>query len=95
MNNSIYKKMIEYAMKQKILLEAKWLFHWCYPELPDDLSFFKDGLWWFFTVAHEGYALIYTEDKEDIQYFEDIGLEFELAEHPSSKIELFYEEYEV
>ena len=38
---------------------------------------------------------IRDRDKEDIQYFKDIGLEFELEEHPNSKVKLFYEEYEV
>lgn len=37
--------------------------------------------------------LIYTEDKEDIQYLKDIGLEFEVEKHPDSKVELFYEGY--
>lgn len=72
------------------LLEPEGLFHWQYPYFPEDLCFFKDGYCWLSTSAHERDASIYTNNKDDVQELENMGLKFKYKEQ---EINMFYEEY--
>jgi len=51
------------ASKQVIMRAADSLFHWQQPSLPEDLSFLRKGEEYFVTNAHEGYAMLFAEDK--------------------------------
>jgi hypothetical protein len=49
---------------QEVLLRAaESIFHWQQPTLPEDLSFLKKGKEYFVTNAHEGYAMLFGEDR--------------------------------
>lgn len=72
------------------LLEPEGLYHWIYPYFPEDLCFFKDGYCWLSTSAHERNASIYTNNKDDLQDLENLGLKFKYKEQ---EIKMFYEEY--
>ncbi|MFS0656891.1 stage III sporulation protein AH [Bacillus sp. 179-C3.3 HS] len=53
---------------KSILLEvAQSLYDWEQPNLPEDLSFFKNGEAWLITCSHENESYIDTEDHTEIQ----------------------------
>lgn len=45
---------------------SKSLYDWVQPNLPEDLSFFKNGKEWLVTISHEKESYILTEDKNEI-----------------------------
>lgn len=51
---SVYRACNE---MKRYLLEPNRLFNWKYPYFPEDISFFKNGYCWFYTVSHEEYKL--------------------------------------
>lgn len=53
--------------KQVIIGAADSLFHWQQPALPEDISFLKKGEEYFVINAHEGYAMLFAEDKQLIE----------------------------
>ena len=61
---------------EKILQKPKSLFDWNWPSYPMDLSFFKDGVCWFATTAHEKVACVYTEADALLEDLRKIGLVF-------------------
>lgn len=77
------------------LLQTKGLFKWKYPYFPDDLSFFKNGYCWFYTVAHEEYGFIFVESHDEINCLEEMGLNFKFAKCDDDEQPLFYEEYQL
>ncbi len=54
------------SAKAIILNAANSLYDWVYPELPEDLSFFKNGKEWLATNSHEQECYILTEDQNEI-----------------------------
>lgn len=78
-----------------LLLKPKELFKWKYPYFPDDLSFFKNGYCWFFTVAHENYSFMFVESDEEIRILERMGINFKVEKYDGDETSLFYEEYKL
>lgn len=55
------------------------LYSWVQPDLPEDLSFIKNGKSWLINTAHERESCILTEDREEINRILNIkGLEARL-----------------
>jgi hypothetical protein len=77
------------------LYKAGGLFNWVYPYFPDDLSFFKNGYCWFYTVSHENYANIYVNNQQDIKNLLKLGIEFNVNEYTGNELSPFYEDYEL
>lgn len=51
----------------KIIKEvSNSLYDWMYPDLPEDLCFYKNGKPWLIDIAHENYSYILTEDETEI-----------------------------
>ena len=78
----------------KYLLNNKNLYAWLNPDYPEDISFFKDGYCWLYSIAHENLCDIYCESKEEYEYLKSIGIEFWNDEFvPISEDEIYYENY--
>lgn len=77
---------------EKVLQKPKSLFNWNWPDYPMDLSFFKEGVCWFATTAHEKNAYIYTDSNDLLQDLKQLGLSFEKESYDS---DLFVEEYTI
>ncbi|KFN04094.1 hypothetical protein [Bacillus clarus] len=57
------------------------LYEWVFPDLPEDLSFFKSGKEWLITCSHEKESFIKTEDKKEIERVLNIpGLKVHVGE---------------
>lgn len=52
------------------------LYKWLNPEYPEDIAFFKDGICWLYSVAHERLCDIYVDNEKEYNYLKKIGLEF-------------------
>ncbi len=58
---------------------SKSLYSWMYPDLPEDLSFYKNGKPWLVNTAHEEQSFILSEDKSEIDKIMNIkGLKIRL-----------------
>lgn len=58
---------------EKLILEsADGLYEWVWPNLLEDLCFFKGGQPWLVNIAHEHEAWIKTDDREEILQFRGI-----------------------
>lgn len=80
---------------KRYLLEPNGLFNWKYPYFPEDISFFKDGYCWFFTVSHEGYGYIYTKNIEVVKKLKKLSAHFEVHDCNDDEVNLFYEDYKL
>ncbi len=90
---TIYILRLSSEMKED-LLNKRSLYSWCFPLSVEDISFFKDGYCWLYSVAHEEICEIYCEDKEEYEYLKSIGIEFWEKEFvPTSKEDLYFENY--
>ena len=58
------------------MLSNSDLYAWLNPNYPEDISFFKDGYCWLYSVAHEEMCDIYCESVEEYNYLRSIGIEF-------------------
>ncbi|OZB96225.1 hypothetical protein [Paenibacillus sp. XY044] len=64
-------------LKKLVLESADGLYDWVWPNLLEDLCFFKSNEPWLVNIAHEHEAWIKTEDWEEILQFREIeGLMF-------------------
>lgn len=54
-------KFCEYT--RNILIESKGILSWKFPNMPDDLCFFRNGVCLLRSVAHENLIFLYTNDK--------------------------------
>ncbi len=76
------------------LLCNKNLYNWLNPQYPEDISFFKNGYCWLYSVAHEEMCDIYCESNEEYEYLKSMGIEFfEKKFEPTLKKYLYYEDY--
>lgn len=76
------------------LLTNQNLYKWLNPEYPEDISFFKNGYCWLYSVAHESLCDIYCESEEEYEYLKSIGIEFlDKKFIPTSNRDLYYESY--
>lgn len=70
------------------------LYKWLNPNFPEDISFFRNGYCWLYSVAHEEKCYIYCSNKKEYDYLKLIGVEFYENKYiPTLKKELYYEEY--
>ena len=69
-----YLKMNQELKKE--LLSKESLFEWKYPEMIEDISFFKNDQCWLFNVTHEEILDIMCDSKEEYDYLKSIGIEF-------------------
>lgn len=97
-----FEKLFEiffYQTTEKLkqyLLFNKNLYEWNNPKWPEDISFFKNGYCWLYSVTHENFCYIYCENKEEYEYLKSIGIEFQEKEFKSTpKNELYYENYNI
>lgn len=79
---------------QKYLLTNDSMYNWLNPKYPEDISFFKNGYCWLYSVSHEHICDIYCEDEEEYEYLKSIGVEFvDDCYTPVQKEELYYEDF--
>ncbi len=82
------------AEVKRFLLTNDDLYNWLNPEHPEDISLFKDGYCWLYSVAHEEMCDIYCRNEEEYEYLKSIGIEFyEDKFVPTPKEKLYYEDY--
>lgn len=43
---------------------AESIYDWLYPDLPEDICFFKEGVCWFQSIAHEKLCFVYDSSKK-------------------------------
>jgi hypothetical protein len=72
---NIYRVNFDYYITE-VLCSVPGLYKWIYPNLPEDLCFYKNGKCFLRSVAHEKLCWIYTEDEKEIKALEKIGLKF-------------------
>jgi len=65
-------------------MQAISLYNWLYPNLPEDLSFYKKGKCFLRSIAHEKRCWIFTDDEFDKIILKKIGLKF--TELPDGEI---------
>lgn len=76
------------------MLSNRDLYKWLNPNYLEDVSFFKNGYCWLYSVAHEDLCVIFCESEEEYNYLRSIGIVFWEEEFtPISKEEVYYEEY--
>ena len=76
------------------LLTNKNLYAWLNPGYPEDISFFKDGYCWLYSVAHEDLCDIYCENEKEYEYLKSIGIQFWDDEFvPIIKDNYYYKNY--
>lgn len=56
------------------LLSNRDLYKWLNPKYPEDIAFFKDGICWLYSVAHEEICDIYVDNEDEYSYLKKIGL---------------------
>lgn len=79
---------------EKYMLSNSDLYAWLNPNYPEDISFFKDGYCWLYSVAHEEMCDIYCESVEEYNYLRSIGIEFIDDKFIEiSNTELYFENY--
>ena len=76
-NNHIYKITLYKVAPgvEEILTKPNDLLDWDYPNLPMDLCFYKNGYSWFASAAHEHYASVYLETKQEYLNLIDLGID--------------------
>ncbi|MFH0070360.1 hypothetical protein [Peribacillus sp. NPDC056705] len=82
LDSSLIEVKEESEWTKAIILDAtNSLYDWEYPQLPEDLSFFKNGKEWLATNSHEQECYILTEDKNEIDKVMNIkGIKASLEE---------------
>lgn len=79
-NYDVYYYKIDDNLKKK-LLEVNSLYQWNFPELPSDLSFYKNEKIWMETITHEEICRIYTDDQEEIEKMREMGLKIQIEKN--------------
>ena len=71
----VYRLVLYHSVPQVIpcLSQPGSLFEWQYPDAPMDLCFYRDGYCWFAVTAHEGEAVLYTDDTHIVEYIRNLG----------------------
>lgn len=68
------------------LLEPKGINGWGFPQYPDDLAFITENTAWFISESHEQSAMVHIRDKQDYDFWRNIGIvfrkEFGMEEYP-------------
>lgn len=50
--------------------------NWKYPYYPEDLSFAKDGEFWFKSISHEDYAQLAVSSTDEYAFWTQLGIKF-------------------
>lgn len=80
---------------EEYVLSNSNLYSWLNPDYPEDISFFKNGYCWLYSVAHEEMCDIYCENEEEYNYLKSIGIEFMDDKFIEiSNNELYFENYD-
>jgi len=61
-----------------VLLSVDSIFSWVYPEQPEDMSFYKNGSCWLYTVAHEMILVITDHEEEISRMFDNNAVDYEM-----------------
>lgn len=61
---------------KEYLLTKKNFYSWCNPKFPEDVTFFKDGYCWLYTITHEEMCVIYCSDKKEYEEMKNMGIKF-------------------
>lgn len=81
---------------KEYMLTNKNLYQWLNPKYPEDISFFKNGYCWLYSVAHEEMCEIYCENIKEYEYLKSLGIKFfENKFTPTPKENLYYEDYNI
>ena len=75
----VYYYKIDDYIKDR-LLEAQRLYEWEFPNRLADLSFYKEEKIWMETITHEEICRIYTNQQEEIQKLQRMGLKIRIQE---------------
>lgn len=59
---------------KSVLLKVRDLLGWKSPMFPEDLAFFRGNECWFYSVAHEGVAMVVNPNNEDILFFKQLDV---------------------
>lgn len=90
-------EILFYKFDEKLkeyMLTNKDLYDWFNPDRPEDISIFKNGYCWLYSITHEEMCDIYCEDEKEYEYLKSIGIEFwESKFTPIPQNELYYEDY--
>ena len=62
----------------KVLLKRTHLYNWLYPDLPEDVCFFRNGLCRYLSESHEQIFIMCNEKKEDIDFLKNMGFSFRI-----------------
>lgn|GEM_PF-2912687 len=74
-----------------ILLTVDNLYEWNYDKYPMDLCFFKDGYSFFYSSAHEHFAVLCTSDKAMLSELTKMGLKIEYLDEKLER-DVFYDQ---
>ena len=66
-----YKNVFE---AKSVLAQVNKLSDWSFPNMPQDLAFFKGNQCWFYSVGHEKIATIIHTTEDDFDFLESHGL---------------------
>lgn len=72
---NIYQMNFDYYIVDYLYIELN-LYKWIYPNLPEDLCFYRNGKCFVKTISHEKLCFIYTDDSKEIEDLRKIGLNF-------------------
>lgn len=59
-----------------LICSAQSLYNWIYPDLPEDICFYKEGKCFLKSIAHEKLCWIYTENEKEVKALKKLGLKF-------------------
>jgi hypothetical protein len=57
---------------KNIILQQSHIFNWKYPNLPEDLTFYKNKKYWLTSITHEHMIILNTDEKIILDFFEKI-----------------------
>lgn len=78
------------------ILTNRNLYQWLNPKYPEDISFFKNGYCWLYSVVHEEMCEIYCDNIKEYEYLKSLGIKFvEEKFVPTPKENLYYENYNI
>ncbi len=60
-------------LAEKALLTVDSLYEWDHPNRPMDLCMYRDGICWFYVVAHEKLIVLYTDSYHDVEAIMNMG----------------------
>ncbi len=59
---------------KNIIKKQASIFDWKYPNLPEDLTFYKHKQYWFTSITHEQMLFLNTNERFVLDFFENLGI---------------------